>query len=116
MPVSERTYWASNSAFSRAPRRPVSSSEKMMMPAKARGIEKIAGLDSGSKAFWVTSLHLPAPAPFQSTTMTTEEINPIEPPPSAPSVVGPRHRIDITRTGKLQLAATAKASPTRPSC
>ena len=47
-----------------------------------------------------------------STTMATAVTSPSEPPTTAPLVVVPRHMMDISRTGKLQLAATAKARPT----
>ena len=45
MPVSERTYCASNKACSFAARALLSSNEKTMMPMNAIGIEKIAGFE-----------------------------------------------------------------------
>ena len=44
--------------------------------------------------------------------MTTALISPRRPPIRAPRVVVPFQSTDISRTGKLQLAATAKARPT----
>ena len=47
-----------------------------------------------------------------STIIATADNSPRKPPIKAPVVVVPRHRIDISSTGKLQLAATEKARPT----
>ena len=43
---------------------------------------------------------------------TTALIRPTKPPMKAPRVVRPFHSIDSSSTGKLALAATAKARPT----
>ena len=43
---------------------------------------------------------------------TTALIRPTNPPMKAPRVVSPFHSMDSNRTGKLALAATAKARPT----
>ncbi len=43
---------------------------------------------------------------------TTAQIRPAKPPTKAPRVVSPFHSIDSSSTGKLALAATAKAKPT----
>ena len=56
-----------------------------MIPIKAIGMEKIAGLEYGKiAALWPSEVTQKA---FDSTTMTTEEIKPSEPPTTAPSVV-----------------------------
>src|SRR5690606_4444368 len=80
------------------------------MDTKANGMDRMPGFGNGvmGAAKPNTSTHTVS----LSTTQVVAVIRPKKPPMVAPRVVQPRHAIDSTNTGKLALAAIAKASPT----
>src|SRR5699024_7486945 len=109
-PVWLSTVSAGKASFSRAARSLLSVTEKNQIAAKANGIDRMPGLGKGviGAALPNTSTHTVE----LNTTHTVADTKPRKPPMVAPRVVQPRQEIDNTNTGKLELAAIAKASPT----
>ena len=79
--------------------------EKNQIAKKANGIERIPGLGNGVIAS--EKPNTSTQTVVLNTTHTVAEIRPMKPPIVAPRVVQPRHEIDYTSTGMLELAAIA---------